>query len=206
MQIGHNVVIGRDCLICAQAGIAGSTVIGDRVVLGGQVGVADNIFVGDDVITGGGTGSSTNVPAGPRACWAIRRCKMETQSRCRRHIRRLPRLFAQVARAAQSCHRWLRTRLWNGGACHGQQRCSDRVIAIIAEQAVLEPGEVRLDMTLEDFGIDSLGLVEALFAIEEKFDISVPFNANEPDETDFDISSVGGDDARGRGAGRGQSG
>jgi acyl carrier protein len=66
----------------------------------------------------------------------------------------------------------------------------DRVIAIIAEQAVLEPGDVSMDATLEDLGIDSLGLVESIFAIEEAFDIQVPFNANAPEESDFDISSV----------------
>ena len=66
----------------------------------------------------------------------------------------------------------------------------DRVIAIIAEQAVLEPADVTLDSTPEDLGIDSLGLVESIFAIEEAFDISVPFNANNPSESDFDISSV----------------
>ena len=66
----------------------------------------------------------------------------------------------------------------------------DKVIEIIAEQAVLEPGDVTLDSTLEDLGIDSLGLVESIFAIEEEFDISVPFNANEPTESDFDISNV----------------
>ena len=66
----------------------------------------------------------------------------------------------------------------------------NRVIAIIAEQAVLEPGDVSLDQTLEDLGIDSLGLVESIFAIEEAFDISVPFNANDPSDSDFDISSV----------------
>lgn len=66
----------------------------------------------------------------------------------------------------------------------------DRVIAIIAEQAVLEPSDVSLGDTLEDLGIDSLGLVESIFAIEEEFDISVPFNANEPRQSDFDISSV----------------
>ncbi len=66
----------------------------------------------------------------------------------------------------------------------------DRVIEIIAEQAVLEPSDVTLDSTLEDLGIDSLGLVESIFSIEEAFDISVPFNANEPQESDFDISSV----------------
>jgi acyl carrier protein len=66
----------------------------------------------------------------------------------------------------------------------------DRVITIIAEQAVLEPADVTLDSTPEDLGIDSLGLVESIFAIEEAFDISVPFNANNPAESDFDISSV----------------
>lgn len=64
------------------------------------------------------------------------------------------------------------------------------VIGIIAEQAVLEPSDVSLDNTLEDLGIDSLGLVECIFALEEAFDIQVPFNANEPDASDFDISSV----------------
>jgi acyl carrier protein len=67
----------------------------------------------------------------------------------------------------------------------------DRVIAILAEQAVLEPSEVRPDATLGELGIDSLGLVEAVFAIEEAFDIQVPFNANEPTRSDFDISTVG---------------
>lgn len=67
---------------------------------------------------------------------------------------------------------------------------ADRVIAIIAAQAILDPGEVGEAMGLADLGIDSLGLVEAIFAIEEEFDISVPFNANEPGRGDFDISSV----------------
>ena len=66
----------------------------------------------------------------------------------------------------------------------------DQVIAIIAEQAMLEPEDVTMDSTLEDLGIDSLGIVESIFAIEEAFDISVPFNANNPQESDFDISTV----------------
>lgn len=66
----------------------------------------------------------------------------------------------------------------------------DRIIAIIAEQAVLEPGDVTPDATLESLGIDSLGLVKSIFAIEEAFDIQVPFNANEPEASEFDISSV----------------
>lgn len=66
-----------------------------------------------------------------------------------------------------------------------------RVIRIIAEQAGRDPGEVSDDQSLADLGVDSLGLVEAIFAIEEEFDISVPFNANEPTQSGFDISSVG---------------
>jgi len=66
----------------------------------------------------------------------------------------------------------------------------DKVIAIIAEQAVLEVSDVSEEATLEDLGIDSLGLVESIFAIEEAFDIQVPFNANEPETSEFDISSV----------------
>ncbi len=66
----------------------------------------------------------------------------------------------------------------------------DKVIEIIAEQAVLDPSDVTMASTLEDLGIDSLGLVESIFAIEEAFDISVPFNANDPSDSDFDISSV----------------
>lgn len=65
-----------------------------------------------------------------------------------------------------------------------------KVIEIIAEQAVLEPSDVTPESSLEELGIDSLGLVESIFAIEESFDISVPFNANDPSESDFDISSV----------------
>lgn len=66
----------------------------------------------------------------------------------------------------------------------------DKVIAIVAEQALLEPTDVTLTSTLEDLGIDSMGLVECIFAIEEAFDISIPFNANAPEESDFDISNV----------------
>lgn len=67
----------------------------------------------------------------------------------------------------------------------------DRIIQIVAEQAMLDPADLKAEMTPAEIGIDSLGLVESIFAIEEAFDISVPFNANEPSNSDFDISSLG---------------
>ena len=48
----------------------------------------------------------------------------------------------------------------------------DQVYRIVAEQAVLEVSDVSDDKTLDELGIDSLGLVESIFAIEEAFDIS----------------------------------
>lgn len=66
----------------------------------------------------------------------------------------------------------------------------NQVIRIIADQAMLEVEDVSPEQRIDDLGIDSLGLVESIFAIEEAFDIQVPFNANEPEKSAFDISSV----------------
>ncbi|MCL4145857.1 UNVERIFIED_CONTAM: hypothetical protein GTU68_062222 [Idotea baltica] len=55
---------------------------------------------------------------------------------------------------------------------------------------MLDVAEVKPESTLSDLGVDSLGLVEIVFAIEETFNITVPFNANDPSASDFDISSV----------------
>ena len=96
VHIGHNVQVGRDCLLCGQVGIAGSARIGDRVVLAGQCGVNDNIFVGDDVIAGGATKIFTNAPAG-RVLLGYPAVKMETQVEINKALRRLPRLAARVA-------------------------------------------------------------------------------------------------------------
>jgi acyl carrier protein len=65
-----------------------------------------------------------------------------------------------------------------------------KVIEIIADQAIVETSDVNDESTLEGLGIDSLGLVESIFAIEETFEIQVPFNANQPDDSSFDLSSV----------------
>jgi acyl carrier protein len=67
----------------------------------------------------------------------------------------------------------------------------EQVIAILARQAVLDPAQIRPEMTPDDLGLDSLGLVETIFAIEETFDIAVPFNANTPGAGGFDLSSIG---------------
>lgn len=66
-----------------------------------------------------------------------------------------------------------------------------KVIEILAMQALREPSGLSPEMTLESLGIDSLGMAEVIFAIEEEFDVQVPFNANDPEAAGLDLSSVG---------------
>ena len=64
VHIAHNVVIGEDTIIVAQAGISGSCQIGREVVIGGQVGIIDHIEVGDRVMIGPQSGIAKPIPSG----------------------------------------------------------------------------------------------------------------------------------------------
>ncbi len=96
VQIGHNCIIGSDCLLCGQVGLAGSVKVGDNVIMAGQTGVADNIFVGDNVITGGATKLMSNVPKG-RVMLGYPAIQMDSQMEIYKGLRRLKRLFRDVA-------------------------------------------------------------------------------------------------------------
>ena len=96
IQVGHNVRIGRDCMLCGQCGVAGSAQLGDRVVVGGKSAVNDNIFVGDDVVIGGATNVFTNAPAG-RVLLGSPATEMSRQLEIHKALRRLPRLVKRVA-------------------------------------------------------------------------------------------------------------
>jgi len=64
VQIAHNVVIGKCCLIIAQVGISGSSKLGNGVVLAGQVGIKDHITIGDGTQIGAQAGVMNDIPAG----------------------------------------------------------------------------------------------------------------------------------------------
>jgi UDP-3-O-[3-hydroxymyristoyl] glucosamine N-acyltransferase len=64
VQIAHNVVLGRGCVLVAQSGVSGSTRFGDFVTLGGQSGVVGHLSVGDGARIGGQAGVARDVPAG----------------------------------------------------------------------------------------------------------------------------------------------
>jgi UDP-3-O-[3-hydroxymyristoyl] glucosamine N-acyltransferase len=66
VQVGHNVSIGRHCIVVAQSGIAGSSVLEDFAVLGARVGLSNNVTVGEGAQVAAASGVHRNVPAGGR--------------------------------------------------------------------------------------------------------------------------------------------
>jgi acyl carrier protein len=71
-----------------------------------------------------------------------------------------------------------------------RSQIEEAVVAILAAQLLLAPEDVAPDAEIADLGLDSLGKVEAIFALEERFGISIPFNANDLDQPGFDVTSV----------------
>jgi UDP-3-O-[3-hydroxymyristoyl] glucosamine N-acyltransferase len=66
VQIGHNVVIGRHCIIISQSGLAGSVQLGDFVIMGAQSGIVEHVKVGDGALIAGMAHVKNDVPAGAR--------------------------------------------------------------------------------------------------------------------------------------------
>ncbi|HEU5081661.1 MAG TPA: UDP-3-O-(3-hydroxymyristoyl)glucosamine N-acyltransferase [Opitutaceae bacterium] len=64
VQIAHNVTVGKHCIICAQAGISGSTILEDYVVLGGQAGLAGHIRLGRGAKVDGQSGVNADLEPG----------------------------------------------------------------------------------------------------------------------------------------------
>ena len=95
VQIAHNVIIGKCCLIAAQAGISGSTKLGDGVVMGGQSGLRDNIEIGRGAMIGAKAGVINNVPAGQKLAWTPA-LEWNEAMRIEALTRRLPKLYEQL--------------------------------------------------------------------------------------------------------------
>ena len=71
-----------------------------------------------------------------------------------------------------------------------QDDIEKKIISIIAQQALVDETQISLDSTPSDLCLDSLSIVEIIFSIEEMFDITIPFNANEPSNSVFTVDNV----------------
>ena len=69
-------------------------------------------------------------------------------------------------------------------------RVKERVLEILTNHGQLTREDISMSSTLESLGIDSVGVVEVIFAIEEEFDINIPYNANETLSKRLDFSNV----------------
>lgn len=95
VQIAHNVVVGKHCILVAQVGVSGSSRLGDYVTLAGQVGLAGHIEIGDQAVVGAQSGVSKNIP--PKQIWfGSPAVPMDEFKRVRACTHRLEKLFARV--------------------------------------------------------------------------------------------------------------
>jgi UDP-3-O-[3-hydroxymyristoyl] glucosamine N-acyltransferase len=95
VQIGHNCVIGKHCLIVALCGISGSTRVGDYVTMAGQCGTAGHVTIGDKVSLAGRTGVTTNLPGG-EVYSGLPAQPFREEMKLRATVRRLPKLVERV--------------------------------------------------------------------------------------------------------------
>lgn len=96
VQIAHNVVIGENSIIVAQAGISGSTRIGNAVILAGQVGIVGHISVGDGAVVAAQSGVSKSVPAGAMV-WGSPAKPMNAAKKINACVQKLPALFDTIS-------------------------------------------------------------------------------------------------------------
>lgn len=95
VQIGHNVVIGKHCLIIAQTGIAGSARLEDYVTVAAQAGVAGHVTIGSKAILAGRTGATTSLEGGITYA-GMPALPMTEDNKLKAHVRRLPKLLARL--------------------------------------------------------------------------------------------------------------
>jgi UDP-3-O-[3-hydroxymyristoyl] glucosamine N-acyltransferase len=100
VMIGHNCLLGEDCLIAGQVGISGSCRIGDRVVLGGAAGIADHVTVGDDAVVMARAAVPHDVPPAT-AVGGMPAIPQKEFHRQLLYIGRLKRMFEELKRLGQ---------------------------------------------------------------------------------------------------------
>jgi len=110
VQIGHNVVIGKHCILCAFVGVSGSTKIGDYVTLAGQVGTVGHVEIGDGVIVGAQSGVSKTLavkqiymgsPAVPAREWKEQVAQIHSLHKLRTRVARLEQLLGELEKSIQ---------------------------------------------------------------------------------------------------------
>ncbi|HPO93859.1 MAG TPA: UDP-3-O-(3-hydroxymyristoyl)glucosamine N-acyltransferase [Phycisphaerales bacterium] len=104
VQIGHNVRIGRACVICGVTGIGGSTVIGDGCIIAGHVGIADGIHIGARATISAKSGVISDVPTG-EVHFGSPAGPHKEQMRAYAIMRRLPEIYRDIDELKRAARR-----------------------------------------------------------------------------------------------------
>jgi UDP-3-O-[3-hydroxymyristoyl] glucosamine N-acyltransferase len=108
VQVAHNVVIGKHCILCAQTGVSGSTKLGNYVTLAGQVGTVGHVEIADGVIVGAQSGVSKSLPAKqmymgypavPAREWKEQVAQVHSLHKLRARVARLEQLSGESGRS-----------------------------------------------------------------------------------------------------------
>jgi UDP-3-O-[3-hydroxymyristoyl] glucosamine N-acyltransferase len=95
VHVGHEVVIGKNCILAAQVGIAGGTTLGDGVILWGQVGVNKTITIGDNAVVMGQAGITSSIE-GNKSYWGTPIQEFYSKRKELVLIKRLPEIWEKV--------------------------------------------------------------------------------------------------------------
>ncbi|MGB7070732.1 MAG: UDP-3-O-(3-hydroxymyristoyl)glucosamine N-acyltransferase [Pyrinomonadaceae bacterium] len=96
VQVGHNVDIGKRCVIAAQTGISGSVIIEDDCVIGGQVGFGDHVRVKSGAVIGSQAGVLPGKIVRPGVWWGTPIQPLDEYKRQNAHVKSIERLKAEV--------------------------------------------------------------------------------------------------------------
>jgi len=95
VQIAHNVTVGENCIIVAQAGVSGSTVLGNNVLLAGQAGLVGHINIGDGAVVAAQAGVTKSIPPNTKVSGYPAK-PHETAKKVNACLQRLPQLVEKV--------------------------------------------------------------------------------------------------------------
>jgi len=95
VQVAHNVVMGKHCIIVSQTGIAGSARLGNYVTMAGQSATAGHVVLGDQVVVAARGGVTKNIPAKEQV-WGVPAIPIREAKEQIASVRRLPKLEERV--------------------------------------------------------------------------------------------------------------
>jgi len=101
VQVAHNVIVGEDCLMVSQTGLAGSSELGNRVIIAGHSGVVGHVKVGDDVIITAKTAVTKDIPSGRKELAGNPAVSKKEYVRRKMHIKQIPKLKASIKELKQ---------------------------------------------------------------------------------------------------------